>query len=108
LIGNRGFSIGIADVTPGAVLSIKKDSMVAAAYTESTDLIQQSLSGRLENLPGCDTDQTLEAKIIGTLSKVRGDLGEICMQELTRWNAPALMATAGSKGEKFIVLPRFC
>ena len=47
----------------------------------------------------CNQEQTLEAMISDVLSKVRGDVGNICMQELSRHNAPLIMATCGSKGE---------
>lgn len=43
-------------------------------------------------------DATLESMISGTLSRVRDKVGEICMTELSRNNAPLIMATCGSKG----------
>jgi DNA-directed RNA polymerase III subunit RPC1 len=97
-----GFSIGVGDVTPGERLSTQKTALVAKAYKETDELIQQSKAGKLETLPGRDLDQTLEAMISGVLSKVRDSLGEICMAELTRHNAPLIMATCGSKGASFV------
>jgi len=49
-------------------------------------------------------EQTLESMISGDLSRVRDQVGEICMTELSRNNAPLIMATCGSKGE-LLVLP---
>lgn len=37
--------------------------------------------------------------ISGVLSKVRDTVGDTCMKELSRHNAPLIMATCGSKGE---------
>ncbi|POW18023.1 hypothetical protein PSTT_00252 [Puccinia striiformis] len=102
-LANMGFSIGVGDVTPGERLSTQKNALVAKAYKETDELIQQSKAGKLETLPGRDLDQTLEAMISGVLSKVRDSLGEICMAELTRHNAPLIMATCGSKGSKINV-----
>ena len=59
--------------------------------------------GKLENLPGCNQEQTLESKISGVLSSVRSDVGEICMTELSRHNAALLMSVCGSKGSKINV-----
>lgn len=38
--------------------------------------------------------------ISGVLSGVRSDVGEICMTELSRHNAPLIMAVCGSKGKR--------
>ncbi|CCJ29412.1 unnamed protein product [Pneumocystis jirovecii] len=102
-IGNHGFSIGINDVQPGVLLKKKKESLVKAAYQSCDDLIYALSSGKLENQPGCDAEQTLEAKVSGILSKVRDDVGQICMSELARTNASLIMATCGSKGSKINV-----
>jgi DNA-directed RNA polymerase III subunit RPC1 len=75
-----------------------KDSLVERAYADCLDLIAQAKKGKLENKPGCDQEQTLEAMISSVLSKVREAVGNICMQELSSHNAPLIMATCGSKG----------
>ncbi|SHO79390.1 RNA polymerase III largest subunit C160 [Malassezia sympodialis ATCC 42132] len=102
-LSNQGFSLGISDVTPGQRLRDTKDRHVRDAYAQCTDLIELAKRGKLENLPGCDQEQTLESKISGVLSSVRSDVGEICMTELSRHNAALLMAVCGSKGSKINV-----
>ncbi|KAK6200929.1 DNA-directed RNA polymerase III subunit C1 [Scheffersomyces amazonensis] len=97
-LGNRGFSIGINDVTPGIDLKNKKESMVEQAYANCDELIDLYNKGKLETQPGCNEEQTLEAKIGGLLSKVREEVGEVCIRELDSLNAPLIMATCGSKG----------
>ncbi|KAI1788935.1 beta and beta-prime subunits of DNA dependent RNA-polymerase [Ganoderma leucocontextum] len=97
-LANFGFSLGINDVIPGPVLSGKKDSMVEKAYAACEQLIIRAKKGLLENKPGCNQEQTLEAEISKVLSDVRGNVGEICMEELSRHNAPLIMASCGSKG----------
>ncbi|KAH3669374.1 hypothetical protein OGAPHI_001495 [Ogataea philodendri] len=97
-LGNRGFSIGINDVTPGADLKSKKEELVEFAYKKCDELITQFKTGKLETQPGCNEEQTLEAKIGGLLSKVREEVGEVCIKELEKSNAPLIMATCGSKG----------
>ncbi|EIM85461.1 beta and beta-prime subunits of DNA dependent RNA-polymerase [Stereum hirsutum FP-91666 SS1] len=97
-LANFGFSLGINDVIPGPILSEKKDDLVEKAYAKCLDMITLAKKGKLENKPGCDQEQTLEAMISGVLSKVREEVGQICMEELSRHNAPLIMATCGSKG----------
>ncbi|KAH3683384.1 hypothetical protein WICPIJ_005642 [Wickerhamomyces pijperi] len=97
-LGNRGFSIGINDVTPGLELKSKKEEMVELAYAKCDELITLYNQGKLETQPGCNEEQTLEAKIGGLLSKVREEVGEVCINELDSSNAPLIMATCGSKG----------
>ncbi|KIJ54648.1 hypothetical protein M422DRAFT_24553 [Sphaerobolus stellatus SS14] len=97
-LANFGFSLGINDVIPGPVLSASKDRMVEKAYADCVELIQKAKLGQLENKPGCNQEETLEAMISGVLNKVRGDVGDTCMKELSRFNAPLIMATCGSKG----------
>ncbi|CCD23823.1 DNA-directed RNA polymerase III core subunit RPO31 NDAI_0C01620 [Naumovozyma dairenensis CBS 421] len=97
-LGNRGFSIGISDVTPADDLKQKKEELVEIAYAKCDELIDQFNKGKLETQPGCNEEQTLEAKIGGLLSKVREEVGDVCINELDNLNAPLIMATCGSKG----------
>ncbi|AMD22835.1 HHR066Cp [Eremothecium sinecaudum] len=102
-LGNRGFSIGINDVTPGDDLKAKKEHLVEVAYAKCDELIDLFKKGKLETQPGCNEEQTLEAKIGGLLSKVREEVGEVCIRELDNLNAPLIMATCGSKGSNLNV-----
>ncbi|SCU85781.1 LAME_0D02762g1_1 [Lachancea meyersii CBS 8951] len=102
-LGNRGFSIGISDVTPGFELKRQKESMVEDAYAKCDDLIDQFEKGKLETQPGCNEEQTLEAKIGGLLSKVREEVGEVCIKELDNLNSCLIMANCGSKGSNLNV-----
>lgn len=73
---NIGFSLGINDVIPGPILSEKKESLVQKAYSECLDLITLAKKGKLENKPGCNQEQTLEAMISSVLSQVRDKVGK--------------------------------
>ncbi|KIY66237.1 beta and beta-prime subunits of DNA dependent RNA-polymerase [Cylindrobasidium torrendii FP15055 ss-10] len=102
-LANFGFSLGINDVIPGPVLTSEKEGLVESAYARCLDLIARAKKGQLENKAGCDQEQTLEALISSELSKVREQVGQICMRELSRHNAPLIMATCGSKGSEINV-----
>ncbi|GAA5927574.1 hypothetical protein JCM3775_006021 [Rhodotorula graminis] len=102
-LANKGFSIGISDVTPGENLKAQKNDLVAKAYASADNNIRLAAANKLECQPGSNVEQTLESVISGDLSRVRDQVGEICMEELSRNNAPLIMATCGSKGSKINV-----
>lgn len=77
---------------------MQKDDLVEKAYLICDTLIDKARLGKLENRPGCNQEETLEAEISAVLSKVREQVGDTCMRELSRHNAPLIMATCGSKG----------
>jgi DNA-directed RNA polymerase III subunit RPC1 len=61
---NRGFSIGLIDVTPGENLMKEKRSLVSEGYNKCNNYIRQLQDGKLQSQPGCSPEQTLEVKII--------------------------------------------
>lgn len=97
-IQNRGFSIGIGDVTPGAGLIKAKQDLVSAGYARCEEYIQQLKSGKLQAQPGCNEEETLEAVCLKELSVVRDHAGKACLRELHKTNSPLIMAVCGSKG----------
>ena len=100
---NQGFSIGISDVYPGGKLVELKTGLIEKAYAECDELIAKFQRGELEKAAGCDEEQTLENLISGILSSVRGQAGNLCISELSRWNSPLIMAKSGSKGSNINV-----
>ncbi|GJN89850.1 hypothetical protein Rhopal_002839-T1 [Rhodotorula paludigena] len=102
-LANKGFSIGVSDVMPGENLKRQKEGLVEKAYQLADENIAKAAAGKLECQPGSNVEQTLESMISGDLSRVRDQVGEICMDELSRNNAPLIMATCGSKGSKINV-----
>ncbi|XP_035735078.1 DNA-directed RNA polymerase III subunit RPC1-like isoform X1 [Vespa mandarinia] len=95
---NRGFSIGIGDVTPGQGLLRAKQELLNAGYSKCTEYIQRMEEGRLACQPGCTEEETLEAMILKELSVIRDHAGKSCLKELHPSNSPLIMALSGSKG----------
>ncbi|KAF1962438.1 beta and beta-prime subunits of DNA dependent RNA-polymerase [Byssothecium circinans] len=100
---NNGFSLGINDVTPGDELNRRKQALIDEAYAKCDKLIKDYKEGRLQRDAGCDEEMTMENQIGGILSGVRQAAGDICFDELSRWNSPLLMARCGSKGSNINV-----
>ena len=100
-IGNRGFSIGIDDVTPSPALQRHKRERLSRGYAECAKQIGLFRRGELIAASGCDEEQTLESNLLGTLSAIREELGSYSLKELDyQHNSPLIMAVCGSKGSK--------
>ncbi|KAF8306249.1 beta and beta-prime subunits of DNA dependent RNA-polymerase [Clavulina sp. PMI_390] len=97
-LANIGFSLGINDVIPGRRLQDTKNDLVTEAYRKCGEILRKAREGKLETSPGSTVEETLESKMSAVLSKVRDDVGQQCMKQLSRHNAPLIMATCGSKG----------
>ncbi|EEB15462.1 DNA-directed RNA polymerase III largest subunit, putative [Pediculus humanus corporis] len=95
---NRGFSIGLGDVTPGVGLLRAKEKLLNAGYSKCVEYIKAMEAGKLPCQPGCTIDETLEAVILKELSVIRDHAGKACLQELHSSNSPLIMALCGSKG----------
>ncbi|XP_059518241.1 DNA-directed RNA polymerase III subunit RPC1 isoform X2 [Myotis daubentonii] len=97
-LSNRGFSIGIGDVTPGQGLLKAKNELLNAGYKKCDEYIEALNTGKLQQQPGCTAEETLEALILKELSVIRDHAGSACLRELDKSNSPLTMALCGSKG----------
>jgi len=95
---NRGFSIGIGDVTPSASLMKHKKGLVESGYKMCDQYIKQLGEGTLPCQAGCSEEETLEANILHELSTIRDKAGKASLTALDKSNAPLTMALCGSKG----------
>ncbi|KAJ3195946.1 hypothetical protein HK101_010539 [Irineochytrium annulatum] len=102
-LANQGFSIGIDDVQPSQSLTNIKEDRVGKGYAKCDEWIEKSRLGTIQNHPGSDKEKTVETEISSTLSGIRDELGNICMSELNKYNAPLIMSLCGSKGSKINV-----
>ncbi|XP_010189951.1 PREDICTED: DNA-directed RNA polymerase III subunit RPC1, partial [Mesitornis unicolor] len=96
-LSNRGFSIGIGDVTPGQGLLKAKYELLNAGYKKCDEYIEALNTGKLQQQPGCTAEETLEALILKELSVIRDHAGSACLRELDKSNSPLIMALCGSK-----------
>ena len=61
-VANRGFSIGIGDVTPGPGLVREKERLVRQGYEKCGEYIRSFQEGKLQSQPGCSVEETLEVR----------------------------------------------
>ncbi|CAK9060791.1 unnamed protein product [Durusdinium trenchii] len=77
---NRGFTIGIDDVNAeyglgGGKVSVEKQRITREKYETVAQYIGQYNAGTIENKPGCNAEQTLEALVNGELGRIRDLVG---------------------------------
>ena len=87
-IGNRGFSIGIDDVTPAPKLVRKKEQTVRTGYDKVQEFIKAYSKGQLKLEAGCDAEESLESVVTGVLNNIREDAAK------ARPNCPVLSKAA--------------
>lgn len=63
LAANRGFSIGIGDVTPGQGLLKAKQDLLDDGYGKCDEYIEALHTGKLQQQPGCTAEETLEVPL---------------------------------------------
>ncbi len=95
---NRGFSIGLGDVTPSPHLLRMKADLVQNGYDKCDEYISQLEEGSLSSVAGRSEEETLEDLILKELSAIRDKAGKASLTALHKSNAPLTMALCGSKG----------
>ncbi|EMA41651.1 DNA-directed RNA polymerase subunit A' [Halobiforma nitratireducens] len=93
-----GFSIGIDDETIPEEAQARIDETIDDAYDRVEELIEAYERGELESLPGRTVDETLEMKIMQTLSRARDNAGNIADEHFTEENPAVVMAESGARG----------
>ena len=97
-MGERGFSIGVEDVTPSPVMLNIKATVMKNGQLKAEDEIEAYKSGKIRLKPGCDALQSLESEVNGLLGKIREACGQAALGALNTRNAALCMAQCGSKG----------
>ena len=93
-----GFSIAIDDESIPAEAQEQIDEAIDNAYERVQQLIETYEAGELESLPGRTVDETLEMKIMQTLSQARDSAGDIAEDHLDDDNPAVIMAESGARG----------
>ncbi|RQG92667.1 DNA-directed RNA polymerase subunit A' [Natrarchaeobius halalkaliphilus] len=93
-----GFSIGIDDETIPGEAQDRINETIEDANDRVEELIEAYERGELESLPGRTVDETLEMKIMQTLSRARDNAGNIADEHFTEDNPAVVMASSGARG----------
>ncbi|SEQ88022.1 DNA-directed RNA polymerase subunit A' [Natrinema salaciae] len=93
-----GFSIGIDDETIPEEAQSRIDETIDDANDRVEELIEAYERNELESLPGRTIDETLEMKIMQTLSRARDNAGNIADEHFSDENPAVVMANSGARG----------
>jgi len=93
----HGFTIGLdtMDIPRDALKDIRE--VLEEGEREVYELIEKMKSGQLTALPGKTLEESLEAKIMETLSRARDKAGEIASRYLGMSNHAVIMARTGAR-----------
>ncbi|MHA1893027.1 MAG: DNA-directed RNA polymerase subunit A' [Candidatus Helarchaeota archaeon] len=98
VITNIGFSVGIDDIDleSDALLAIQE--ILENANDETNKLIKTYNDGELNRYPGRSLEETLEMRIMSTLSKARDDAGNVSQKFLGLNKHAVIMTITGARG----------
>ncbi|TFF96707.1 DNA-directed RNA polymerase subunit A' [Candidatus Thorarchaeota archaeon] len=100
LITDRGFSMGLDDVTLPKEASRRIKVILEEADKKVNQLIETYKRGELDANPGQTLLETLEQRIMATLAEARDSAGEVAGEHLGLENAAVIMAQTGARGSR--------
>jgi len=100
LITDRGFSMGLNDVTLPRNASQRIKRILEDADQKVNQLIETYQRGELDPNPGQTLLETLEQRIMATLAEARDSAGEVAGEHLGLENTAVIMAQTGARGSR--------
>ncbi|MBU3940481.1 MAG: DNA-directed RNA polymerase subunit A' [Nanoarchaeota archaeon] len=94
----RGFTTAISDTDLPDKIKSKNKAVIDEAFAKVDDYIKKYKENKLEILPGMTAAETVEARIIEVLNKVRDKVGEAVIGNTSEHNSTMIMATSGGEG----------
>ena len=100
LITDRGFSMGLNDITLPRAASQRIKKILADADLKVNQLIETYQRGELDPNPGQTLLETLEQRIMATLAEARDSAGAVAGEHLGLENTAVIMAQTGARGSR--------
>jgi DNA-directed RNA polymerase subunit A' len=100
LITDRGFSMGLDDVTLPREASERIRIILDDAIKKVNQLIETYQRNELDPNPGQTLEETLEQRIQATLAEARDSAGEVAGEHLGLENSAVIMAQTGARGSR--------
>ena len=100
LITDRGFSMGLNDVTLPRAASQRIKRILSDADQKVNQLIETYQRGELDPNPGQTLLETLEQRIMATLAEARDSAGAVAGEHLGLENTAVIMVQTGARGSR--------
>jgi DNA-directed RNA polymerase subunit A' len=94
----RGFTTAISDTDLPEKVKSKNKTAFDEAFSKVDEFIKKYEDGKLEVLPGMTVEETLEARIIEVLNKVRDKVGDYVIDSVREDNSTMIMVSSGGEG----------
>ncbi len=95
---NHGFSTGIGDEDIPDEAALQIINYNQECIDSVSDMVESYWNGTLEQMPGRSLRETLEVRIMKTLSDARDEAGRIAGKHLGMANPAVIMARTGARG----------
>ncbi len=99
-IEKRGFTITVDDVALPEEAKREIYEILREAEQKVYDIINQYKQGRLEPVPGRSLRESIELRILDTLSEARKRIEEVTLNYLDPFNNVFIMARTGARGNE--------
>ncbi len=107
-LSRNGFTISIRDLDVGSEVKKKTDKIIEDAETKTQEIIEAYYNNSLELLPGRNSEETREIKILQILNKVRSLLGEVVANNVPENNNVNSMISAKAGASMLNVTQMAC
>ena len=99
-LNERGFSVGLGDMTLSGEQRMQVKAIKQEAYAEAARLTKDLEERRIKEMPGKTMEEAFESNMNVLLNNCRDEIGNFVQQSLAIDNQLKYMETAGSKGNR--------
>jgi len=103
-----GFTISIKDVQLKDEILDYTKTTIESAEKKVEELIDEFNKGQLELIPGKNSEESREIKILQALNNIRAKLGEYVEKEIDKENSAGTMVHSGSRGNMLYITQMGC
>jgi len=105
---NHGFTISADNLNVNEKVKKSTRDIISEAEANTEDIIEKYKSGKLEIIPGKNSEETREIKILQTLNGIRTKIGKIVSDEVYENDPISIMMDSGSGGSVLNITQMAC
>ncbi len=105
---NHGFTISVKDLNVNEKVKQETIEIVKEAEDRTKKIIKDYKTGSLEIIPGKNSEESREIKILQVLNSIRTKIGKVVGQEFPKTNPISVMMSSGAGGNVFNITQMAC